>query len=326
MKRTLTLAVLVFVVVQLQAKIIYVKAGNNGNGKSWKSALGNLQDALSIAEPNDEIWVATGVYYPTTDDNRAVSFIIPDEVAVYGGFNGTEKELEERDWMNNLTVLSGAIGKEDLSDNSFTVVYIKNASPETIIDGFIITQGYANGFSMKGELDRCGGGLFNDGSEGESSPIIKNCLFQENYARDGGAIFNYSKSGASAPKIENCQFIANIADLDGGAIYNDGSNGICSPKITKCYFSKNEATYGASIMNTASYGSVRSEISHSYFYKNISYIRGSSIYNTRDKGVYKPIMTNCTMTDNIDPVGRSNSTNPNTIEESNELYFREISY
>jgi hypothetical protein len=150
---------MVFVVVQLQAKIIYVKAGNNGNGKSWKSALGNLQDALVVAEPEDEIWVAAGVYYPTTDSNRMVSFIIPNEVALYGGFDGTEEELEERDWKKNLTVLSGAIGKEDLADNSFTVVYIKNASEENVLDGFIITQGYANGYSMKGELDRCGGGF-----------------------------------------------------------------------------------------------------------------------------------------------------------------------
>ena len=323
MKRTLTFVLLVFALCQLNAKIIYVKADSDGNGKSWKSAFGNLQQALAVAEAGDEIWVASGFYYPTTTDNRDASFIIPDEVAVYGGFLGFEEDRQERDWKKNPTILSGEIGKPGPQDNAYTVVYLKNVSSSTIVDGLIITQGCANGFSDKGNKDRCGGGLFNDGSEGVSTPVIKNCLFENNYARDGGAIFNYSDNGNASPRISHCQFISNRADLDGGAIYNDGSNGLCEPNIHKCYFYQNEATYGASIINAASYGKVRPRISNSYFKGNISYIRGSSIYNTREKGVNQPIITGCKTEDNRDGVGTTNSFNPISHEESSELYFRE---
>lgn len=325
----MTLAVMVFVVVQLRAEIIYVKAGNNGNGKSWKSAIGKLQDALAIAEAGDEIWVATGTYFPTDGYDRDASFVIPNGVAVYGGFLGHESKREQRQWKKYPTILSGNIGNPNLkNDNSFTVVLLKNVNETTLIDGVIITQGFANGLSKLGTKKRCGGGIFIDATQELTNPIIRNCLFENNFARDGAAIFNHSINATSAPTITYCQFINNRADLDGGAIYNlSDDKGYCQPLISRCYFKGNEATYGAGIMNKApsATGRVKPRIRDSHFYQNTSYIRGSSIYSTREKGVLDPEMTNCTLVDNVDTVGRSNSKRPEiTNDKSSELYFREI--
>jgi len=52
------------------------------------------------------------------NDCRQWSFHLQNNVELYGGFNGTESLLEERDWQNNVTVLSG-----DLDNNSVFRMY-----------------------------------------------------------------------------------------------------------------------------------------------------------------------------------------------------------
>jgi len=65
--------------------VLYVKAGSNGDCSSWAQAC-ELQTALYIAVPGDQIWVAAGTYKPTTSSNRSASFQLKSGVAIYGGF------------------------------------------------------------------------------------------------------------------------------------------------------------------------------------------------------------------------------------------------
>ncbi|MCP4165094.1 MAG: hypothetical protein GY759_04270 [Chloroflexi bacterium] len=76
------------------------------DGGSWASAYSNLQDALAAASPDAgetvEIWVAEGVYYPDegsglSDGDVAATFHLKNNVALYGGFAGTEGDRSERD-------------------------------------------------------------------------------------------------------------------------------------------------------------------------------------------------------------------------------------
>lgn len=39
--------------------------------------------------------------------DRTAGLVLQDGFAVYGGFDGTETELSQRDWENNVTILSG---------------------------------------------------------------------------------------------------------------------------------------------------------------------------------------------------------------------------
>jgi hypothetical protein len=302
----------------LRAQIIYVKAGSQGNGSSWDSAYGDLQKALRHAVPGTQIWVAAGTYYPTQTGDRDVSFVIPEGVELYGGFMGFEASVQERDLVNNLSVLSGDIGDPaSKDDNSYTVVYTKNVTSSTLIDGFVIQGGMANGTGKEGDIRRCGAGWYNDGSNGESSPEIRNCLFRNNQGRDGAALYNYAFNGVANPYITNCRFIANAADLDGAGVFNDGSHGICSPVIEGCLFEKNKATYGAGIMNKGVAGETRPEIRNCQFFGNMSYIRGSSIYNNRtDDGICSPVIQGCLFEDNLASVGRDvSSTIKDTVAD-----------
>jgi|GEM_PF-1044194 hypothetical protein len=284
-------------------KIIYVKPGGTGNGRSWQRALGDLQAALKAAKKGDQIWVAVGKYLPTKGTDRTASFRIPDGVQLYGGFAGTEKDLYARDWQARPTVLSGEIGTASPDDNSYSVVYTQKVSNLTVVDGFTITGGTANGFSEKGAPDRCGAGWYNDGSRGESSPVIVNCIFTKNYSRDGAGLYNYAQNGKTNPVLQNCRFIANRADLDGGAIHNNGSNGTASPILDGCLFQNNEAAYGAGIFNGTTDGQSKPLITNCNFIGNLAYISGSSIYNSKDYGgVSEAIVQNCRFEQNASGV------------------------
>ncbi|WP_236976948.1 right-handed parallel beta-helix repeat-containing protein, partial [Membranihabitans maritimus] len=260
--------------------IVYVDqsagAGSN-DGSSWGNAFLNLQDALLAKiicpENVDTILVAEGTYYPTDDGNRDSSFNIPDSVVVLGGFPSGGSTLAERNELCELypTVLSGEIqGDNNNTNNSYHVVYTDHVSEATVVDGFVITLGYA----LTGSINARGGGWFNDGSgAGQSSnPTIRNCTFINNEAHYGGALYNEGGVGSSilngaggeaSPVITNCRFENNFAATSGGAVYNSGYQGISSPVIINSTFIGNTTQdRGGAIMNYCiSYNDIDSESS-----------------------------------------------------------------
>ncbi len=309
MKRAILFTVFSLAVLSLSAgSILYVKAGSNGTGASWSDAIGDLQQALQMAQYGDQIWVAAGKYLPTKSSDRTVSFVIPDGVQLIGGFSGLENDADERNWRTNLTILSGEIGSPSIEDNSYTVVYTKNVSEATVIDGFVITGGVANVTAAKGDKKRCGAGWYNDGSNGVSNPTIVNCIFKNNYSRDGAGLYNFAQNGEASPMIRNCQFIANRADLDGGAIFNDGTAGKSSPMIENCLFEQNEATYGAAILNVGNRGESMPILMGCNFIDNLSYIKQNSIYNSLEEtGICEAITKNCRFSDNNSSASKNDS-------------------
>ncbi|MEL6193399.1 MAG: choice-of-anchor Q domain-containing protein [Bacteroidota bacterium] len=221
-------------------EVIYVKADSEGknNGKSWKNAYNDLQDALAQANfcsEKVEIWVAAGTYYPTQGTDPDIAFQLLEDIEVYGGFAGDEQEREERDWVANRTNLSGDIGSLDVEDNSWHVVRALNCGNTAVLDGFTIRRGYAGG---KG-YERHGAGLLvlNSQPQFVANPTIKNCRFIKNIAPDGdgGALYNDKGS----PIIESCFFSQNETRGDGGAILTEGTDS--HPKIIKSVFQNNLA-------------------------------------------------------------------------------------
>lgn len=261
-------------------RVIYVKPDGTGNGKSWDKAFGNLHEALATAKKNDRIWVAKGAYLPTYDGNRNISFKLVEAVALLGGFAGTETHEAERDPEKNPTILSGEIGTPDSTDNSFTIVLGRDLTSATLVDGFIIRGGRADSTVAEVHLSTCGAAWFNH----NASPTIRNCRFEKNTAREGGAIYNYAgKSGTASPVIIDCTFAGNHADLDGGCIYNNGDQGKSKTRIENTLFEDNLATYGAGIMNRARYGMTLVEVMECRFIKNRALVKGSVIFNHRDR-------------------------------------------
>lgn len=282
-------------------KILYVKDGSNGNGQSWENAYGDLQTALKAAKKSDQIWVAAGTYVPTYDGNRSIAFQLVNEVSLYGGFAGRETSLAERNPERNQTILSGEIGTASKDDNSYTIIYAEKITSTTIVDGFIISDGNANGTDAGVHRNTCGAAWFNS----SSSPYIRNCVFKQNEAREGAAIYNHAgKAGESSPKIVECKFIDNKADLDGGCIFNNGDDGKCLTRIENCYFENNIATYGAGIMNRAQNGVTKAVVLQCKFANNKSLVKGPAVYNHRDgSGICDAVIQECIFEDNLASVG-----------------------
>ncbi len=99
----------------LPANVIVVDndATGAGNGTTWADAYTDLQTALAAATAGKEIWVAEGIYKPTTGSNRGVFFAIKNQVNLYGGFEGTETLISQRDIPAHPTVLSGDLNGND---------------------------------------------------------------------------------------------------------------------------------------------------------------------------------------------------------------------
>ena len=257
--------------------VIRVDADATGanNGRSWADAYNYLQDALAVGVSGDEIWVAEGTYRPDRgggqkSGDRAATFQLVNGVAIKGGYAGFgEPNPNDRDIDAYRTILSGIIGRivwPPIRINSLHVVTSSGTGAGTILDGFTITGGNANGSGRdargggmiiesngKPTITNCtflrnsagyGGGLNN---EDYCIPMLANCSFRDNTANSlGGGMFN--KKGSDA-KVTNCTFGGNSAGGSGGGMYNSSN----SPTVTNCILWGNSAgTSGDEIFNKSS--------------------------------------------------------------------------
>ena len=137
----LVLAVVPVIPVQASGTCyVWASASGANSGASWANAYTDLQSALGNS-PCTEIWVAEGTYKPSVRTNssypRSVAFQLKNNVAIYGGFAGTETQRSQRNPAAHSTVLSGDIDNNDSqtpvitdistvtgnSSNSYHVVY-----------------------------------------------------------------------------------------------------------------------------------------------------------------------------------------------------------
>ncbi|WP_210422515.1 putative Ig domain-containing protein [Spirosoma sp. KCTC 42546] len=292
----------------------YVNASATGGntGLDWANAFTDLQSALSAgnacANNLKEIWVAGGVYKPTPTGDRNVYFSLLSGVALYGGFVGNETILSQRPSVNpnmgsggasqpSSSTLSGDIGQPgNALDNSQVVVAGIDLAPTTVLDGFVITGGRAEGNA--GAV--VGGGLSNIANSGSSSPTLNNLFFINNYSASiGGAILNYGLGGAASPVISNCRFEQNTTASAGGAIANLTASGNSRPVITNCFFAGNSATqWGGAIVNVAQGDTVSPVITNCAFQSN-SATQGGAIWQaTALASVLNALITNCSFSGN----------------------------
>ncbi|WP_136515433.1 right-handed parallel beta-helix repeat-containing protein [Geomonas edaphica] len=239
-----------------------LNARPGGDGKSWAAAFDSLQAAFAQNLSPDseyEVWIRHGTYHLPAE------LRVSGSPRIYGGFDGKEVELSQRDWEKHKTVIDG--------DNLFRGIVKEQSAGRLIVDGVELTRcldGAIVTTSISGRLnvsnckltDNRGGAV----SIHEGFFLIKNCEFTGNVSsKDGAAIRGTSTRGSiegcsftrniSAgsggavncfylDRVLDCAFIGNSADLDGGAICMD--RGI-NQGFINCLFTENEAQHGGAV-------------------------------------------------------------------------------
>lgn len=295
----------------ISAQTLYVNHAATGieNGRNWNQAYTDLQDALEEARTGTitQIWVAKGTYKPTVTNDRSISFDLPNGVAIYGGFEGDENSLTDRDIESHETVLSGNIGDQSLAtDNVYHVVKTMNNIDEaSLLDGFTIRDGYADATG----LDELGGGLLNVANVQGEKVLSKvcNCTFEDNYAKKGGGLANTaSNMGMDSSMIISCVFTENDAAYGGGVYNLKGVGGQTKHTFINCVFENNDASIaGGGLANDGDTGGIIdiiNEYNSGYFGCVFlgNYGRQGGAYYAIDVRANSTILfRNCTMYDNL---------------------------
>ena len=310
------------------ASTIYVNAAGNSpspNGASWQTAFISLQDALDAAAPGDQIWIAQGTYVPTRiyspngitggasglNTPSLMTFNLPDQVVLYGGFKGNETSLSKRHPDLYKTVLSGLTG----TGKSWHVVTAGNDIAQTgvnaTLDGLTVQDGSAQGPFGGSTLFQpfvydhdYGGGVYiafdsvilvnnvqflnnaaaNDGGglfSINSNLTVSNCTFSGGVALQRGAGLEVLDTFETVPhttSISDSVFDGNTGPIFGGAIVGEGTipNDNSSLDINRCVFTNNTALEGGAIV----FDSQKSTVRNSRFSNNFAKVNAGALSTT----------------------------------------------
>lgn len=205
--------------VLAHAGIIYVTpTGPGPDGLSWATAFSTIQAGVTAAaaQPELTVWVQGGPGTPYTEN-----VTVPANVAVYGGFAGTEVppfNYNTRDFVTNETIVQPTVATTSI----FT------AATGTRIDGFTIRNG---GAGLGAAINATG-----------TSCVVANCLITGNTSRQGAGIYTTT----AALSVSDSTFLNNTVQdtalnpgvAEGAAIYTSGASLI----VSECSFENQTAT------------------------------------------------------------------------------------
>ncbi|MDX1773529.1 T9SS type A sorting domain-containing protein [Oceanihabitans sediminis] len=282
--------------------VYYVNANASGNndGSSWTDAFTSIEDALNNALLNDEIWVSSGVYTPATA--ASVLTLDLENFEIYGGFDGTELTLADRDltkvFTDNATIISGDINGDDIegnfttnkTDNATTLVSVE--ADNVIFDGFVLQNAYTSGsspviaantdvtnFTLRNTwiAENYSNGLLLDWRDFSGDLVVENVAITNNATNNGVILLEHSATNSDelTSHWSNILFTDNTYNSDFGAIWfrrSTSSNGNRSivhflNNATIVNNVNNHAT-AEHVINVSGSGWIRLETRNSIFWQN----------------------------------------------------------
>jgi len=331
----------------------YVDNTANGanDGSSWNDAYTNLQDAID-AYTTGAIWVKEGTYYPSAyavgsqQGTRDQTFLIAKEVKIYGGFDGTETVLSERNVTTNPTILTGDFNNDDnvtittteptRQDNAIHVVTVKgDFLRQAVLDGFTISGGNANSTafdlncatSQTQQYDkRRGAAIFTDPDSAGRNVSIKlsNCIIENNSAIGMAVSYSMNPCGANTTitdiDFENTIIRGNYSIDYANIFYGASAYGIKRyGSLINCLIYNNETTNQASVMQISANGSHKAnlnvQIINTTIANNISGTNKFAKFSQAQKlNLFNNIIYNNGSNNTIDLIGAAPTASHNIIQ------------
>ncbi len=275
----------------LDLGVIYVDADASGaaDGSHWGDAYTHLQDALALAAPGHEIWIAAGTYYADegssqTDNDPLSVFALVSDLQIYGGFAGTETAKSERDIRANKTILSGDIdadngGADTLNSDGYIEdeADVVGTNARRLLYAQNVTNVYVDGLALTGAKYNSTG-FAGAGVYAEDSQLTLNqvAVIGNRTNANGGGIFG---TGASTLITVNRSLLMNNKTFGNshhgaGLFIRDGA-----AVITNSTFYGNEA--GGSAGHG---GAIRARYSAALTLDHVSMINNSATNTNSDGG------------------------------------------
>lgn len=115
----------------------YVSANGQGNGTSWAQANSDLQAAVQLCSLVDkDIWMQEGTYYG--DTTATYAYTLNGKANIFGGFAGTETEVNQRNIEQHPTIIDGLSRRGLLKATGGNI-----SSKKITINGLVLQNGYS---------------------------------------------------------------------------------------------------------------------------------------------------------------------------------------
>ena len=203
----------------------FIKPGATGKGTSWEDAI-DLGEALKACVTADKLYLAAGTYTPTqyaggsSDANK--TFLLTQNVRIYGGYPENPKAGDVADPAVNKTILSG---NESSTSHVFVIAAPKDPDYSIQINGITVRGGCNTSTSagtnkLNGEYfyTGYGAGVYVLGSKVK----FTNCFIKDNKsAKFACGMFSTNNSYV---EMEHCEITDNMVESGNAAgIHNAGT-------------------------------------------------------------------------------------------------------
>jgi len=249
-----------------------IDATGLNDGSSWANAYTDLNDALTSVPVGIalDIWIADGTYTPTTTDSnaRTATYRLPSAVKLFGGFNGTETMLSQRDVTLNKTILSGDVLGNDngilslteatRSDNLYHIISLRDNIADVLVDGITIsdsnadTLGVNTGANANRVLYNTGGAIYVALLNNSDRVDVRfnNCIIENHSAYYGAVLGSYVQNTSSSVSYNldftNSKIRSNYSDESATMLFMGRPNAAISGQVTNCLFTDNRSRRSSS--------------------------------------------------------------------------------
>lgn len=203
----------------------FIKPGATGKGTSWEDAT-DLGEALKACATADKLYLAAGTYTPTQyaggSSDADKTFLLTQNVRIYGGYPENPKAGDVADPAVNKTILSG---DDESTSHVFVIAAPKDEDYSIQINGITVRGGCNTSTSagtnkLNGEYfyTGYGAGVYVLGSKVK----FTNCFIKENKSEKFAC--GMFSTNNSYVEMEHCEITDNmVKDGNAAGIHNAGT-------------------------------------------------------------------------------------------------------